>query len=329
MRALVLAAGMGTRLRPLTGALPKPLAPVLGRPVVEHLLRHAAHCGVDEAVVNLHYRGDQIQDYFGDGASVAIKMSYAPERELLGTAGAVRDHMGSLGRGRDFLVLSGDGLHRIPLDRLVDRHRATGAAATITVRPIPHPERGALVELDESGLVRRFVEKPPPEEVFTNLASVGVYCFSADVPGLMPGGPLDIAQDLIPLLLELGLPVAAFHAECFWSDVGTLDELAAANLAAAAGEVELPLADAPTILDGETPAVLPAPGSRVAAGASITGPAVVGPFAELGEDAHVSAAVVLPGARVLERTVVTGGLYGDPAAVAGVWRRLNSADGRA
>jgi len=118
---------MGTRLRALTGSLPKPLAPVLGRPVVEHLLRHAAQCGVAEAVVNLHYRGEQIRDYLGDGSWLEIETSYAFERDLLGTAGAVRDHMRPFDGASDFLVLSGDGLHRIPLDELVTHHRATGA----------------------------------------------------------------------------------------------------------------------------------------------------------------------------------------------------------
>lgn len=315
MRALVLAAGLGTRLRPLTATLPKPLAPVGGRPVIEHLLARLPDEGIDRAVVNLHCKADRIVERLGDGAAFGLELSWSHEARLLGTAGAIRGADGLLGQG-DVMVLSGDGLHDVALREVARRHRASGAAATITVRRLPRPETCALVALDEAGMVTRFVEKPPPEEVFTDLASIGIYCFSPAARDLVSDEPCDIARDLIPALLERGLPVAAIHTEAWWSDIGTLAELTAANLAVVSGEVRTALATEHT---GPAGVQLYA-GTRVAERALLEAPLAAGPDAVIGAGAHVHGAVILPGAVVPQGTVVAGGIFGNPAAIAAAWR---------
>jgi len=315
MRALVLAAGLGTRLRPLTAALPKPLAPVGGRPVIEHLLARLAGEGIDRAVVNLHWMADQIVARLGERDAFGVELSWSHEEQLLGTAGAIRGARGLLGEG-DIMVLSGDGLHDVALREVAQRHRQSGAAATITVRRLPRPETCALVALDEAGMVTRFVEKPPPEEVFTDLASIGIYCFSPAARELVRDGPCDIARDLIPALLERGMPVAAAHTDAWWSDIGTVAELTAANLAVVGADVRTAL---PADHTG-TPGVHLYAGTRVAHGAVLEAPVAAGPSAAIGAGAHVHGAVILPGAVVPQGTVVAGGIFGDPTAVAAAWR---------
>ncbi|HEV7806359.1 MAG TPA: nucleotidyltransferase family protein [Solirubrobacteraceae bacterium] len=314
MRALVLAAGLGTRLSPLTAALPKPLAPVAGRPVIEHLLARLAGEGIDSAVINVHWMADQIVSRLGDGHAVGIALSWSHEEQLLGTAGAITGARRLLGDG-DVMVLSGDGLHDVALRQVARRHRESGAAATITVRRLPRPETCALVALDEAGMVTRFVEKPAPEDVFTDLASIGIYCFSPAARELVGDGPCDIARDLIPALLERGMPVAATHSDAWWSDIGTLAELTAANLAVVSGDVRTAL---PAKHTGTAGIQLYA-GTRVAHGAVLEAPVAAGPDALIGAGARVDSAVILPGAVVPQGTVVAGGMFGDPGAVAAAW----------
>lgn len=311
----MLAAGMGTRLWPLTAALPKPLAPVGGRPVIEHLLARLAGESIDRAVVNLHWLGDRIVARLGDRDAFGIDLEWSHEEQLLGTAGAIRGARRLLGDG-DVMVLSGDGLHDVALREVARRHRESGAAATITVRRLPRPETCALVALDEAGMVTRFVEKPPPQEVFTDLASIGIYCFSPAARELVRDGPSDIARDLIPALLERGMPVAAIHTDAWWSDIGTLAELTAANLAVVSGDVRTALPAQHTGADG----VQLYAGTRVARDAVLGAPVAAGPDAVIGAGAHVHGAVILPGAVVPPGAVVAGGIFGDPAAIAAAWR---------
>jgi NDP-sugar pyrophosphorylase family protein len=315
MRALVLAAGLGTRLRPLTATLPKPLAPVGGRPVIEHLLARLAGEGIDRAVVNLHWMADQVIERLGTGDAFGIELAYSHEERLLGTAGAIGGAGTLLGEG-DVMVLSGDGLHDVALRDVAQRHRQSGAAATIAVKRLPRPETCALVTLDEAGLVTRFVEKPPPQEVFTDLASIGIYCFSPAARDLVRHGYSDVARDLIPALLERDMPVAAIHTDAWWSDIGTLSELTAANLALVSGDV---LTALPAEHTGTADVQLYA-GTRVARGAVLEAPVAAGPDAVIGAGAHIQGAVILPGAVVPQGTVLAGGLFGDPAAVAAAWR---------
>jgi len=339
VRALILAAGFGKRLRPLTSVLPKPLAPVAGRPVVEHLLARLPGEGIDCAVVNLHWLGEQLVERLEGGtargvegraargqaggatrelpggAAPGLELAWSREPRLLGTAGAIRGARGLLGDS-DFMVLSGDGLHDVDLRAVVDRHRRSGAAATITVKRLSRPETCALVALDEAGMVTRFVEKPPRHEIFTDLASIGIYCFSPAAADLIPTGPSSIARDLIPALLEHGMPIAAIETAAWWSDIGSLDELTAANLAVLGGDVRTASPAQHTRLAG---AQLYS-GTHVDADAVLQGRVAAGPQALIGRKAHVHEAVVLPGAVVPGGTLVSGGMFGDPAAVAAAWR---------
>jgi NDP-sugar pyrophosphorylase family protein len=293
----VLAAGAGTRLRPLTDVLPKPLAPVMGAPVAARLLDQLAELDVDAVGVNLHHGAEVIERVLGPGPV------YLREQWLRGTAGALAGAASFLRPGGDFLVASGDGVHDVELAALVERHRASAALATITVKRIERPETCAIADLDEDGRVRRFVEKPAPGQVFTDLASIGIYCFSGEVLDAIPGDqPFDIAGDLIPALLARGDHVAAYETGAWWSDIGDPGALLAANLALAGGAEVLP-------------------GCQVAPDVEIAGPAVVGPYARLGAGAVVRRALVLPGAEVGAGAVVEDRTHGSGEDVLRTWLR--------
>ena len=310
----MLAAGAGTRLRPLTDTLPKPLAPVAGRPVARHLLERLAALDLDAIAVNLHHGADLVERCLGDGAV------YVREDWLRGTAGAFAGAAGVVGPGT-LLVASADGLHDIDMAALAAWHRSSGAVATITVKRIANAETCAIVELGDDGLVRRFVEKPAPEELFTDLASIGVYCFEPEALELVPDDrPYDIASELIPALLATGHPVAAYATDAWWSDIGTPAELLAANLAAARGEIDLGHAESHAAA-GLGEGVRVYAGSEIGAGARIVAPAVVGPDAVIGPRAEVRHALVLPGAQVAAGAVVERTIHGDGAGVIRSWLR--------
>jgi NDP-sugar pyrophosphorylase family protein len=294
----MLAAGAGTRLRPLTDSLPKPLAPVAGRPVAARLLDRLREMDLDAIAVNLHHGAALVERVLGPGPL------YMREDWLRGTAGALAGAAGFLREDEDFLVASADGVHEIDLRALTDLHRTRGAAATITVKRIDNPETCAVVELGDGGEVVRFVEKPAPGQIFTDLASIGTYCFGAGVLDLIPADrPFDIAGELIPLLLQHGMPVAAYETDAPWSDIGTPEELLAANLAAAGD------------------AVLACGGSDVARDALVEAPAVIGPDARVGSRAVVRRALVLPGADVASGTVVEDRIHGSGEDVVRTWLR--------
>ncbi|HEX6712992.1 MAG TPA: nucleotidyltransferase family protein [Thermoleophilaceae bacterium] len=283
----MLAAGAGTRLRPLTDTLPKPLAPVGGRPVVARLLERLEL----DVALNLHHGADLIERVLGRGPV------YIREDWLRGTAGALIGAEDFLRAGGDFLVASADGAHEIDFDQLVDVHRSSGAAATITVKRIARPETCAVVALDRRGFVQRFVEKPA--EAFSDLASIGVYCFAPEVLDFVPADtPFDIAHDLIPALLGAGMPVAAYATEAWWSDIGDPGELLAANLLFA--HVAEP--------------------AEIAADVVVES-AMIGPHSQVAAGAIVRRALVLPGAAVPAGAVVEDAIHGSGDDVLRAWLR--------
>lgn len=274
--------------------MPKPLAPVGGRPVVVRLLERLGSVDLDAVGLNLHHGADLIERVVGPGPV------YLREPWLRGTAGALAGAERFLRAGGDFLVVSGDGVHDVDLTALIERHHASGAAATITVKRIPRPLTCAIVELDADGGVARFVEKPAPDEVFSELASIGLYCFAPAVLDLIPRErPFDIAAELIPALLTARLPVAAYETDAWWSDIGDPDELLAANLHF--GLVAEP--------------------STVADDAVIEAPVMIGPHSSVESGAVVRRSLVLPGATVGSATVVCDAIHGTGDDVLDAWMR--------
>ncbi len=251
MRAMVLAAGLGTRLRPLTNEITKPMVPVLDRPVMEHIIDLLDEHGFTEVIANLHYFPDSIREYFGD------RLEYRYEPELLGTAGGVRACAAFFGE-EPFLVISGDALTDIDLGALAARHRESGGIATLAVKQVADTREYGVVLHDREGRITGFQEKPSPEEALSDLGNCGIYVFSPEIFDYFPERPfVDWAQDVFPVLLENDVPFHIHEVREYWNDVGSLTELREGTFDALRGELHLQM-------DGEEVR----PGVTVAGGGS-------------------------------------------------------------
>jgi NDP-sugar pyrophosphorylase family protein len=210
MKALVLAAGKGTRIAHLTSGVPKPMLRVGDHPLLEHLFGWLAAAGIKEIAVNLHHLPDVITDYFGDGRMQHVALTYSYEPELLGTAGAAKRLAWFL--DETFVVLYGDVYTNMDLRRLIEYHHLKvahhGAALTLALYQVSNPSECGLVSLNDDGRVTRFVEKPPVFKVFTNLASAGILVCEPHVLQHIPADTVfDFGRDLLPYLLRNGHPV--------------------------------------------------------------------------------------------------------------------------
>src|SRR5205823_6274977 len=223
--------GQGSRLRPLTSNQPKPMLPILGRPMMEHVLALARGHGIEDAVATVHFLASIVRTYFGDGADLGMDLAYSMEDEPRGTAGSVKNAEPLL--DDSFLVLSGDSLTDIDLTDLGRFHEANGAAVTVALKHVEDPLEFGIVITDEDGRVDRFLEKPGWGDVFSDTINTGIYVVEREVLDFVPvDEEFDFARDLFPLLLEKGLPIYGYVTDRFWTDVGTVESYMAAHRAA-------------------------------------------------------------------------------------------------
>jgi mannose-1-phosphate guanylyltransferase len=314
---MVLAAGLGTRLRPLTHDIPKPMVPVLDRPVMAHIVDLLDRHGFDEVVANLHWFPDTIRGYFGD------RLQYSYEPELLGTAGGVREAREFFGE-HPFVVISGDALTDIDLGALVERHRRAGGIATLSVRRVEDTREYGVVLHDADGRITGFQEKPAPEEALSRLGNCGIYLFSPEIFDYFPAGdPVDWARDVFPVLLENDVPFHIHEIGEYWNDVGSLSELRQGTFDALAGALHLEIAGVevhPGItvgegssLDGVEQAEGPIWIGRdvvIGEGVRLVGPVVIGDRARVGAGASLRETILLPGTEVADGTVLIGAIAG-------------------
>src|SRR5438128_7542615 len=222
MKAVVMAGGEGTRLRPLTSNQPKPMMPMANRPLMEHVIRRLALHGIDDIVVTVAFLASHIRNYFGDGSELGVSMRYATEETPLGTAGSVRNAAAEL--DDTFMVISGDVLSDIDLNAVVKAHRASGALATIALRRVENPIDFGIVITSADGWVERFLEKPTWGQVFSDTINTGIYVLEPEIFDFIEGGhPVDFSSEVFPALLEQGKPLFGFPCEGYWEDVGTLE----------------------------------------------------------------------------------------------------------
>jgi mannose-1-phosphate guanylyltransferase len=329
MKAMILAAGLGTRLRPITYGMPKPMVPVLNRPVMEHIARLLARHGFADAIANLHWFPDLIEAHFGDGSALGIDLSYSREQQLLGTSGGVRNAAGFL--GDSFLVISGDALTDIDLAAMREFHESHDGIATLATKRVADTSQFGVAITDGDGRIQGFQEKPDPAEALSDLANCGIYMFRAEIfdffpePGASkaagpedPAGFADWAMDVFPVLLEADVPFYSHEIEAYWNDIGNLDELRQGNLDALHGAVELD-PGAPAVGEGVW-AASPLDGVEVTApavvgadvelgdGARIEGPAILGDGCRIGAGACIRDSIVLAGAELPPQAILVGGI---------------------
>ena len=334
MRAMVLAAGLGTRLRPVTRSVPKPMVPVLNRPVMEHILRLLVSHDFAEVIANLHWYPDAIRGHFEDGSGFGVELEYSYEEELLGTAGGVRH--ASHFFGDDFLVISGDALTDMDLASMREFHRSHDGIGTLATRRVANTSEFGVVITDDSGRIQGFQEKPDPAEALSDLANCGIYMFDREIfeyfpaPGTSklaapghPDGFADWAYDVFPALLEAGIDFHAYETDAYWNDIGTIAELVQSNFDGLEGSVDLGLpdnevrpgvwvaGDAEGIEGAEIDGlVLIGEGARIGAGAQLVGPIVLGNGCSIGAGAGVREAVLLDRSSLEKGAFLAGGLLG-------------------
>jgi mannose-1-phosphate guanylyltransferase len=317
MRAMVLAAGLGTRLRPITYEIAKPMVPVLDRPVMAHIVDLLERHGIGRIVANLHHFPEAISGYFGD------RIIYRYEEELLGTAGGVRNCADLLGE-ETFLVISGDALTDIDLDALVRTHRERGALMTLAAKHVSDTREYGVVLHDHSGRVTGFQEKPEPDEARSDLGNCGIYCLEPEIFDHFPGEPfVDWAHDVFPVLLERGVPLHVHRIEEYWNDIGSLAELRLGTFDALSGALRIELAgtelgDGVTVGEGTDVAaaeLLEGPvwigrDVEIGAGARLSGPLAIGDGSRIGEGAALRDTIVFPGTAVAPRAILIGAIAG-------------------
>jgi NDP-sugar pyrophosphorylase family protein len=291
MRAMILAAGLGTRLRPVTDTIPKPLLPVVGVPGIVRAILHLKRCGIRELVVNLHHLPGAIPAVLGDGAGLDVHIEYLRESPgILGTGGGVRNALPLLGDGT-FVVINGDALFAPDLEAIVSAHRRSGALATLVVRPDPDAEELGAVGLDGDGRVRRLVHTGAPQPRERTFMFTGVHVIEPDIVEHLPAAGCIVRQTYIPLL-EQG---AALHGHVefgYFCDLGTPARYVGANADLVQGAVHLPG------IEPCTGGAWIAPDAEVEPGCEIGGGAVIGHRAWIAPGVRVHRAVVLDGALV-------------------------------
>ena len=339
MRAMILAAGLGTRLRPLTYVMPKPVAPVLNRPIVAWIAGLLAVHGFKEVVTNLSYLPEQIKEVLGNGSPFGLEITYSEEEEPLGTAGGVGKVRDFLAQTDSFLTISGDALTNIDLSAMRAAHEANierGAIATLATKRVDDTSQFGVAITDDEGRIQGFQEKPEPAEALSDLANCGIYMFRKEIFDYFPprnhkspagdedqpAGFVDWAMDVFPSLLDGDVPFYSHEIEAYWNDIGSVGEFVQGNLDALSGAVgiEVPAdqlsagvyAGGDSDLDAvrvKAP-VLIGEGTDLGTGANLHGPLVVGDHCRLGPRAMLRECVVLPGAEVPAGGLVVGGLYG-------------------
>jgi mannose-1-phosphate guanylyltransferase len=327
MKAMILAAGKGTRVRPLTYLVPKPMIPLLGRPVMEFLVDHLRTHGFNQILVNTSYMSRQIEDYFRDGRRFGVEMAYSFEGALDGNGALVDEPLGSAGGLRriqdfsgffdsTFVVLCGDAIVDVDLTAALAAHRSSGAIATLVAKPVARHEVSSygIVVASDDGRIKSFQEKPKPSEALSTVANTGIYIFEPAIFDFIPPGAVfDIGSELFPALLAAGAPFFAVELPFEWIDIGNTSDFWSATMKLLRGDIKGARVPGREVMPGVFAGLnvsLPRDRSglrgpiwiggsaSIAEGASITGPAAIGPGSVIEAGAIVHQSIVWDYTRV-------------------------------
>jgi mannose-1-phosphate guanylyltransferase len=323
MKAILLAGGKGTRLRPLTIHTPKPIVPIFNRPFLHYqldLLKQVPE--IDEVILSLNYQPRRIEEVFGDGSDLGIKIRYVVEPAPLGTAGAVKYAGDEL--TESVVVFNGDVLTQIDLAAVIALHRERRAKATIVLTPVENPSAYGLVETDRESNITRFLEKPRPDEITTNHINAGIYVLEPDTFDRIPSDVAwSIERSFFPSLIERGETFVAYIYNGYWIDIGTPEKYSQVHHDIMDGRYVTPPFDGLS-----QPRMAIAPDARIEDGASVEGPcfidegvlvkagARVGPYSVIGrqtqidEDAVIENAIVWPNCRISRDAAIRNAILG-------------------
>lgn len=313
MKAVIMAGGFGTRLRPLTCNIPKPMVPVANKPMMEHIIWLLKSHGINQITATLFYQPEQITDYFGDGSNFNVNISYRKTEADLGTAGSVKNAHDLL--DSRFIIISGDVLTDFDLSSALSFHIKKKSKATILLTRSANPLQFGVVLTNEENRIYRFLEKPSWGEVFSDTINTGIYILEPEILDLIPSGEeFDFSKNLFPLLLEREVPLYGYVADGYWRDIGNLNEYQDAHFDVLRGLVKIPI-------DGHKNLnVTVGQNSRVETDARhLTGTVIIGKNCRIHRDAVISNSVIgdnceiLPGAVIRNSVIWSGSQIGTRA----------------
>lgn len=322
MKAVVMAGGEGSRLRPLTLGRPKPMVPIATKPVMQHNLDLLKRHGITEVVVTVQYLASMIQDYFGDGSQLGMKIVYSVEETPLGTAGSVKLAQKHL--TDTFIVISADALTDFDLTEIVKFHKDRKALATLTLYRVPNPLEYGVIITREDGQIVQFLEKPSWGEVFSDTVNTGIYVLEPEILDYFePNKVFDFSQELFPMMLKKGDPLYGFISPGYWCDVGNLQEYIRANADLLSGKVAIPLpgkhiGGGVWLEEGAEVApdaqlygpVCVGRDAKIKSGAVVHGPSVIGEYSVVDSRCHVVRSVIWNNSYLGERVELHGAIVG-------------------
>ncbi len=321
MQALILAGGEGTRLRPLTIYTPKPVVPIVNRPILQYQIELLARAGIRDIKLTLGYQPDKIREIFGNGSELGIDINYVVEQVSLGTAGGYRNAIGDA--VQTSVVINGDILTDIDLTQVIDYHRRKEAVATIVTATVENSAGYGLVEVAGDGRVTRFVEKPSQDELTHKTINAGIYVLEKEILEMIPPGEKKFFEyDVFPRLLEAGAPLFAFQWDGYWMDMGTPQRYLQANLDMINGKVRNVSPERPALAaseNGEEAARIDQrsfidPSCTIKSGAEIVN-SVLGANCYIEERATIENSVLLPGARIGKYSEVRNSVIGKSSII--------------
>lgn len=311
MKAIIIAGGSGTRLRPLTYNTPKPMVPLFDKPFLQHQLELLRRHGITDVVINLHYLSDSISDHFGDGAALGMKIAYSFEEKPMGTAGAVKlaeKHFD----GEPMVIFNGDILTDIDVGELVAFHQTRGAKVTIAMIRVTDPTAYGLIFTDDDNKIARFLEKPSWDEATVDTVNAGIYVIDPSVFRYVPQNEAySFERGLFPLLLQLGEPVYGFPTDAYWLDIGSPQKYLQAHTDVLMGRVKVEL-DATRRDDG----VWIGKGVDIDPSAVVRGPCYLGAGVKIRKRARIEEFTVLgPRVTVDDKAIIEHTLIGEDTVV--------------
>jgi mannose-1-phosphate guanylyltransferase/phosphomannomutase len=306
MKAVIMAGGFGTRMRPLTINLPKPMIPMVNRPIMEIIVELLKKHKLTDLISVVFYQSEFITEYFRDGADFGVKMQYKAAESDLGTAGSVKNCQAKIEKER-FVVISGDVLTDFDLSEAIAFHEKNKAQATMILTRVENPLAFGVVITGPDGKIQRFLEKPTWGEVFSDTVNTGIYILEPEVLDLIPDKEeYDFSKNLFPLMLQMGMPLYGFVAQGYWADIGNLDQYRLAHQDVFAGKVDVSIQGSRLNRVGKE--IWAGEKSSIDSTAQLTGTVVVGRNCNVGKNAKITNSVLGDGCQVGEGAVLTNAI---------------------
>lgn len=317
MKALFLAGGMGTRLQPLTDKLPKPMVPIMNKPLLERTMLNLKKCGISDIIISTCYQPEYIEHYFGNGSSLNLNIEYIVEDSPMGTGGAVK--MAEDKFNDSFVVFNSDILSDIDLSKMIDFHKSKQAIATIAVTEVQDPSMYGVIECDSSGYATSFKEKPEPGETSSTSINAGIYIFEPEIFKEIAFDKLvSIERETFPKLLEKDKKIGVYHSGSYWMDIGTIAKYMQTHIDILDGKCKLVDCElnSDKISFGENVQVHP--------NSKIIGPAYIGDNVIIGEEVVIKHSVIGNNVSIEAKSRITGSILWDGVIINKNVRLMNT-----